>query len=468
MPDNVTLKKLDLPDDWTPEEDWCVSFRIPGSEKHVKQLIGWLELLGDTRAYERDATKTGAAIVARRWVAALNAEPIRVYDCEDDTMQILRARPGKLCVIEGTTDGGETWQTVYDPTFCDRVSSPFEGADFEDPDVKEAASGDLVKAATDIVKVIATVAKQGKPRAQAMLDIQDQLSPIPMTVDFVSAVGKVYDTIVKVADDLDRKIADPCFIYEMNTALLAAIDSIVGWEYERFRDIIDTETNEFWPFADDEFGDLGKAVGQLIKNMKLVDVGWWAEYIRGDIELQTLEPCSDVPASLPMDFTFTTNLEGWYFIPPFPNPESTGPYLKLAWSETRLGYYLFTGSIVSSKTLVDDVGTMKASQGIRIRRNFATPIAGADRARLHFTFPNIINPSFDEWVEMAFYNDGALVLQGNVNGTSIVPQNSEVDALVVAGAIPEFDAIEITMFSTRGNTIYPDQFELSRIQIYTE
>jgi hypothetical protein len=81
MPDNYARRRFALPADWSPDELWCVTLWIPGTVDYLDTLTGHLTDLGNSKNFERDATKTGAATVARTWRKALDFEPPRIGNC---------------------------------------------------------------------------------------------------------------------------------------------------------------------------------------------------------------------------------------------------------------------------------------------------------------------------------------------------------------------------------------------------
>lgn len=81
MPDNYARRRFALPVDLSPDDVWCVTLWVPGHTDYVDQLAGLIKEFGDSKNYERDATKIGAATVARTWRRALDFEPPRIGDC---------------------------------------------------------------------------------------------------------------------------------------------------------------------------------------------------------------------------------------------------------------------------------------------------------------------------------------------------------------------------------------------------
>jgi len=74
--------RLGLPDDWEPDDYWCVSFQIPAGDQYVDALSAALGLLTLSKTFERDETHEGARTVAQTWKRALMINPMSVnQDC---------------------------------------------------------------------------------------------------------------------------------------------------------------------------------------------------------------------------------------------------------------------------------------------------------------------------------------------------------------------------------------------------
>lgn len=81
MTEDVTrIWRLPLPDDWEPEEYWCVSFSIPAGQQYVQALSAAIGLLTIAKTFDRDITGTGAKTVAATWERALYLAPMSVNE----------------------------------------------------------------------------------------------------------------------------------------------------------------------------------------------------------------------------------------------------------------------------------------------------------------------------------------------------------------------------------------------------
>lgn len=120
-----------LPEDWYPVDTICVQIEIPDNLEWIFAFKGQLQELGKYWTFEKDDTKTGAAIVADRWRQALDT---LVYDCtgkctdecckddcgcEEDCMALaLRPNPTNPCILEASCDGGVNWYEVFNSAAC--------------------------------------------------------------------------------------------------------------------------------------------------------------------------------------------------------------------------------------------------------------------------------------------------------------------------------------------------------------
>lgn len=109
-PNTVPIGRIELPDDWEPEGIICARVPIPDDPQYFSMLIGLVDQLRNSALFERDPTRTGAAIVSRTWENALNSMPIIIINCEGDEMPtILRDDPADPCNVQQSIDGGATW-----------------------------------------------------------------------------------------------------------------------------------------------------------------------------------------------------------------------------------------------------------------------------------------------------------------------------------------------------------------------
>lgn len=117
--DYIPIPRVELPAEWTPEGTICALVPIPDDPEFLSALVGLIDQLRLSRTFARDVTKTGASIVARTWASALNTQPIATIDCEGVvTVFDVRQRPDEPCILEKSTDGGETWVQFADLTLC--------------------------------------------------------------------------------------------------------------------------------------------------------------------------------------------------------------------------------------------------------------------------------------------------------------------------------------------------------------
>lgn len=119
MPDMLRIPRIELPDDWMPEGTVCALVPIPDDPQFLAALVGLIDQLRYSRNFARDATATGAAIVARTWDSALATGPIVTVDCEGAmTVFDVRQNEENPCILEKSTDGGETWTEWADLSLC--------------------------------------------------------------------------------------------------------------------------------------------------------------------------------------------------------------------------------------------------------------------------------------------------------------------------------------------------------------
>lgn len=119
MPRNyVPIPRIELPDDWEPEGVVCALVPMPDDPQYLAMLVGLIDQLRYSALFGRDPTKTGAAIVARTWAAALKDRPILISDCEGDMPFRLRQSPVNPCILEQSLDGGATWSLAFNYSLC--------------------------------------------------------------------------------------------------------------------------------------------------------------------------------------------------------------------------------------------------------------------------------------------------------------------------------------------------------------
>ena len=115
----IPIPRVELPANWTPEGTICALVPIPDDPEFLGQLVGLIDQLRHSALFARDDTKTGAATVARTWSAALATMPIGTVDCEGVvTVFDVRQNPTDKCILEKSTDGGETWVQFADLRLC--------------------------------------------------------------------------------------------------------------------------------------------------------------------------------------------------------------------------------------------------------------------------------------------------------------------------------------------------------------
>lgn len=122
MTDLLPIPRFPLPDNWSPEGVVCVRITIPDDQQYLGQLIGLLDGLAWSTAFERDPTKTGAATVARTWKAALESQPVLIEGCD---MPDTRINP-ETCLFEvncGTNDDPD-WRPVFTPDYDPSSDAP--------------------------------------------------------------------------------------------------------------------------------------------------------------------------------------------------------------------------------------------------------------------------------------------------------------------------------------------------------
>lgn len=117
--DYIPVPRVELPEDWAPEGTICALITIPDDPQYLSAIIGLVDQLRHSATFARDATKTGAATVARTWDAALQIRPVVTVDCEGVmTVFDVRQDPENPCHLQKSTDGGETWTDWADLSLC--------------------------------------------------------------------------------------------------------------------------------------------------------------------------------------------------------------------------------------------------------------------------------------------------------------------------------------------------------------
>lgn len=114
MPDYLRGAKFPLPDEWQPTGTRRVVITIPDDNQYQETLIGLLDSLRWSSSFDKDPTKTGAAIVSRTWETALDTEPIEL----EGNALMLRQNPANNCQLQQSIDGGETWTLAFDYSLC--------------------------------------------------------------------------------------------------------------------------------------------------------------------------------------------------------------------------------------------------------------------------------------------------------------------------------------------------------------
>lgn len=120
MPDYAPIPRLDLPENWTPEGTICVSFPCPNDPQYTLMIAGLVDNLRWSKTFARDATETGAAIVARTWGKALDSQPYSIQFTQEcgGMSYLLRQNPDDDCQLQQSIDGGENWTLAFDYGLC--------------------------------------------------------------------------------------------------------------------------------------------------------------------------------------------------------------------------------------------------------------------------------------------------------------------------------------------------------------
>jgi hypothetical protein len=140
-----------LPENPTPEGMICIPAYIPDDPLYIAAFWGQYDELTTWLAWERDAEHKGKE-AATIWKTARDRsrdEWIEQGGCGGSDM--LRQNEENPCLIERSTDNGETWETLVDMSLCKNESfDPYEG---ETPpqDAPVAAAASIV---TELMRLV--------------------------------------------------------------------------------------------------------------------------------------------------------------------------------------------------------------------------------------------------------------------------------------------------------------------------
>jgi len=119
-----------LPENAAPEGMVCIPAYIPNDPLYIAAFWGQYDELTTWLAWERDAEKR-AKDAAAVWKAARDHardEWIEHGNCGGGEDSMIRQKPDYPCIIQQSTDGGETWEDTVDMTLCrSRQYDPFDG-----------------------------------------------------------------------------------------------------------------------------------------------------------------------------------------------------------------------------------------------------------------------------------------------------------------------------------------------------
>ena len=223
MPNRVIAQHFPLPDNWSVEDTVCVKFRIPDDPQYLDVLIGLLDNLKQSKSFQRDATHSGAAEVARTWSAALETTPIELTDCE--AVVDLRAKPGEPWIMQATTDG-EEWHDALDTCAC--PTEPLFPPTFADEAEAAIAAGGMIRTFQEhVVQHMLDCIAESVSKAECVDSMMSELTPYGAGGAVRATLGNIWEQVSASADP-DQYATDcpylPCYD-ELSTYLGANLGS---------------------------------------------------------------------------------------------------------------------------------------------------------------------------------------------------------------------------------------------------
>jgi len=111
----MPIARIELPDDWEPENIVCARVPVPDHPAFRSMLVGLVDMFRWSQLYRRDDTREGAATVSRTWERALASQPIEFEDCMDNCCDdpVINPPPYPGSPDPGGSAAGAALQNIY-------------------------------------------------------------------------------------------------------------------------------------------------------------------------------------------------------------------------------------------------------------------------------------------------------------------------------------------------------------------